>query len=73
MVDYIAAGLSSLTASVQVAAAWALANAADAAAQSPCTGLNAADIPAVIAQSEPLHRLQHATLQLGEQCCPNLS
>ena len=67
MVEQIKVGLNSSTASVQVAAAWALANAADAAAGIPEISLNPADILALIAQGELLNRLQRASQQLGEQ------
>ncbi|CAK0757758.1 hypothetical protein CVIRNUC_002567 [Coccomyxa viridis] len=51
MVEHMQAGLNSSTTSVQVAAAGALANAADAAAGTAGAGLHPADITALIAQA----------------------
>ena len=59
MVEHMQAGLNSSTTSVQVAAAGALANAADAAAGTAGAGLHPADIAALIAQGEPSHRLKN--------------
>ena len=73
MVEHMQAGLRSSTNSVQVAAAGALANAADAAAGIADAGLDPTDIPALIAQGEPLHRLQNLIEQMGERHWPNLS